>query len=214
MDAALLEAVRRDAQPRRFRHGQALFVEGDRAERLFLIEEGWILISILSATGRETVLSLAGPGDLLGDASAVDGSPRSASATALGDVLTLVTPSRVLSDAVSDPELAVGLLRMLAGRLREADRRRVEFASLDTLGRVSARLVELAARFGVEEEDGTVAVELPLSQEQLASWCAASREATVKALASLRSLGYVSTGRHQIRVHDLDALRSRAVAYR
>jgi CRP/FNR family cyclic AMP-dependent transcriptional regulator len=213
MDAALLEVVRRDAQERRFRRGQALFVEGDRAERMFLIEQGWVLISILSATGRETVLSLAGPGDLLGDASAVDGSPRSASATALGDVITAVTPSRVLSDAVSDPELAVGLLRMLAARLREADRRRVEFASLDTLGRVSSRLVELVARFG-DEEDGGVAIELPLSQEQLASWCAASREATVKALASLRQLGYITTGRHRVHVHDLDALRARAVAYR
>jgi CRP/FNR family transcriptional regulator, cyclic AMP receptor protein len=214
MDAALLEVVRRDAQSRRFRRGQALFVEGDRAERLFLIEQGWVLISILSATGRETVLSLAGPGDLLGDASAVDGSPRSASATALGDVATVVTPSRVLSDAVSDPELAIGLLRMLAGRLREADRRRVEFASLDTLGRVSSRLVELVSRFGTEEEDGSVAIELPLSQEQLASWCAASREATVKALASLRSLGYVTTGRRRVQVHDLDGLRARAEAYR
>ncbi len=214
MDAALLAVVRRDAQERRFRRGQALFVEGDRAERLFLVEQGWVLISILSATGRETVLSLAGPGDLLGDASAVDGAPRSASATALGDVVTAVTPSRVLSDAVSDPELAVGLLRMLAGRLREADRRRVEFASLDTLGRVSSRLVELVARFGAEEDDGSVAIELPLSQEQLASWCAASREATVKALASLRQLGYITTGRHRVHVHDLDALRVRAEAYR
>jgi CRP/FNR family cyclic AMP-dependent transcriptional regulator len=214
MDAALLEAVRRDAEPRRFRRCQALFVEGDRAERLFLIEQGWVLISVLSAAGRETVLSLAGPGDLLGDVSAVDGAPRSASAVALGDVQSLAAPARVLSEAAAEPALAAALLRILAGRLREADRRRVEFASLDTLGRVSSRLVEVAARFGSPEEDGTVAVELPLSQEQLASWCAASREATVKALASLRSLGYITTGRHQILVHDLAALRARAEAYR
>jgi CRP/FNR family cyclic AMP-dependent transcriptional regulator len=214
MDTALLEAVRRDAELRRFRRGQALFVEGDRAERLFLIEQGWVLISMLSVTGRETVLSLAGPGDLLGDVSAVDGSPRSASATALGDVLTAVTSARVLSEAMADPALAAGLLRMLAGRLREADRRRVEFASLDTLGRVSTRLVELVARYGARAEDGTITVELPLSQEQLASWCAASRESTVKALAALRTLGYVSTGRHHVRVHDLEALRGRAEAYR
>jgi CRP-like cAMP-binding protein len=97
--------------------------------------------------------------------------------------------------------------------LRDADRKRLEFAVLDTLGRVAARLLELSDGFG-QEIGNEISIDLPLSQEQLASWCAASREATVKALASLRQLGYITTGRHRVHVHDLDALRARAVAYR
>ena len=97
-------------------------------------------------------------------------------------------------------------IRMLAARLREADRKRLEFAALDTLGRVAWRVLELSDRFGEPDGDGT-AIDMPLSQEQLASWCGASREATVKALARLRTLGLVTTGRHRIVVGDPAALR-------
>jgi CRP/FNR family cyclic AMP-dependent transcriptional regulator len=172
-----------------------------------------VLVSTISAAGRETVLSVAGPGDLLGDVSAVDGGSRSASATALTEVETAVAPAHVLAGASRTPELAAALLAILAGRLREADRRRVEFASLDTLGRVSRRLLELVARFGHAEGDG-YAIELPLSQEQLASWCAASREATVRALGTLRSLGAITTGRRSIVVLDLSVLRRHATIQR
>jgi CRP-like cAMP-binding protein len=70
-------------------------------------------------------------------------------------------------------------------------------------------LLELGDQFGESTDDG-IAVELPLSQEQLASWCGASREATVKALASLRALGCVTTGRRSLHIRDVEALRRHA----
>ena len=78
------------------------------------------------------------------------------------------------------PPSAAQLGERLATRLRDADRKRLQFATLDTLGRVAERLLELSERFGQPTSEG-VAVEMPFSQEQLASWCGASREATVKA---------------------------------
>ncbi|MGP0036047.1 MAG: helix-turn-helix domain-containing protein [Solirubrobacteraceae bacterium] len=57
---------------------------------------------------------------------------------------------------------------------------------------------------------GRIEVELPFSQEQLASWCRASREATVKALAALRALGCIATARRSVVIRDLEALRRHA----
>ena len=71
--------------------------------------------------------------------------------------------------------------------------------------------MELGERFGHDGADG-IAAELPLSQEQLASWCGASREATVKALATLRKLGCIRTGRRSVLICDMDALRGHAYA--
>ena len=118
-------------------------------------------------------------------------------------------PGSALIRALSDAAAAMELLRVLASRLRDADRKRLEFAALDTLGRVAWRLHELSERFGEDTADG-IDVELPLSQEQLASWCGASREATVKALAALRTLGCISTGRRSVLIRDLQALRRHA----
>ena len=73
-------------------------------------------------------------------------------------------------------------MRALIGRLRDADRKRIEFGAYDTTGRVAARLVELAERFGEPTEDG-LRIGLPFSQDELAGWTGASREAVSKALA-------------------------------
>ena len=205
----LAGALRREGRPARYRRGQALFTQGDRAERVFVIERGWVMITSVAPGGREIVLGLRGPGDLIGDLSALDGAPRSASAVAVGEVEATVAPSSALIRALSDAATAMDLLRVLAGRLRDADRKRLEFAALGTLGRVAWRLEELSERFGEQTPEG-IELELPLSQEQLASWCAASREATVKALAVLRTLDCVATGRRSMLIRDIEALRRHA----
>src|ERR1700733_11849628 len=205
----LAGALRGEGRRVRFRAGHALFTEGDLAERVFVIEHGQVMISSIGPGGREIVLGLRGPGDVIGDLSALDGAPRSASALAVGDVEATVAPGTALTRALADPSMAMELLRILASRRRDADRKRLEFAALDTLGRVAWRLLGLGERFGEEAAEGLEG-ELPLSQEQLASWCGASREATVKALASLRSLGCITTGRRSVVIRDAQALQRHA----
>ena len=202
-------ALRAEGRRVEFRRGRALFVQGDRAERVFVIERGWVIITSVGAGGREIVLGLRGPGDVIGELSALDGEPRSSTAVAVDDLEVVVVPAGALTRALRDPDTANELIRMLAARLRDADRKRLEFASLDTLGRVAWRLLELGERIGEQTPDGIV-LELPLSQEQLASWCGASREATVKALSALRTLGCVATGRRSLVIRDADALRRHA----
>ena len=194
---------------RRYRRGQALFTEGDRAERVFLIDRGWVMISCTSPEGREIVLGLRGSGDIIGELSTLDGEARSATALAVAEVDAIVASGSVMTQALEQPAAARELINMLATRLRDADRKRLQFATLDTLGRVAERLLELSERFGQPSAEG-IAVEMPFSQEQLASWCGASREATVKALSALRALKCISTGRQTLVIHDLAALSSHA----
>lgn len=205
----LRDALRRDGRPMRYRRGHVLFLEGDRADRVLLIERGSVLLTSTLPGGRDVVLAVLGPGDIAGELSAFDGEPRSASAMALDDVETVVAPASTLMRALADVDAAHELIRVLAARLRDGDRKRLEFAALDTLGRVAWRLLELSERFGQKTAEG-IAVELPLSQEQLASWCGASREATVKALRTLRSLETITTGRKHVVIHDPEALRRQA----
>ena len=203
------DTLRREGHVRRFRRGQALFTEGDRAERVFLIERGWVMISCMAPEGREIVLGLRGSGDIIGELSTLDGEARSATAHAVADVDAVVASGTVLTQALEEPAAARELINVLATRLRDADRKRLQFATLDTLGRVAERLLELSERFGQPAGEG-ITVEMPFSQEQLASWCGASREATVKALSALRSLKCISTGRQSLVIHDLSALSGHA----
>lgn len=208
-EGPLATALRREGRLIQVRRGQALFVEGDRAERVFLVQRGWVIVSCVGAGGREVVLGVSGAGDVIGELSSFDQQPRSATAVAVDDVEVVVASAGALARALDDLGAAHELIAVLAARMRGDTRKLVEFATLSTLGRIAWRLVELADRFGEPVADG-IAVSLPLSQDQLASWCGASREAAVRSLRSLRTLGLISTGRHSVIIRDMDGLRRQA----
>ncbi len=208
--AAELEALQSRGRRRRFPRGSILFHEGDPSEWVALIVSGRLKASYLTAEAKEVVLAVRGPGDLVGEFSALDGQPRSATATALEPVEALVIRVKEFKAFLeAHPRVALLLLRMLTTKLRDSDRKRIEFTAQDTVGRVAGRLVELAERFGRESELG-VRIDLSISQEELAGWTSSSREAASKALSTLRSRGWIETHRRGITVLDLEALRRRA----
>jgi CRP-like cAMP-binding protein len=202
--------LREEGRPRRFRTGATLFHEGDHSDWIGLVVKGRVKVSCYGADGRERLVAVIGPGELLGELSAIDGEPRSATATALEPLdVHVLTSDEFVELLQENPDATLGILRSVIGRLRDSDKRRVEFGALDTVGRIARLLVELAGRYG-EEADGAISIRLPLSQEELAGWAGASREAVVKALRQLRSRGWIETARREIRVLDLRALERRS----
>ena len=107
------------------------------------------------------------------------------------------------------PEVLNGVLLETIGRLRQQVRHHLEFGAGDALGRVCARLVEMAERYGVRRGND-VLIQSPLNQSDLAAWTGLSREAVVKALRSLRRLGWIENQGSAITIHDLAQLSARA----
>jgi CRP-like cAMP-binding protein len=200
----------RRSQRRTYRRGAVIFRETDRSDSVVVLLSGRVKASCHTAGGTEVVLAVRGPGALLGELSAVDGEPRSATVQALEPVTALVLAlPEFEAYLAAHGRVAYLLMRTLAGRWRDADRKRIEFGAHDTTGRVAARLVELAERFGRQTDEG-IQIALPLSQDELAGWIGASREAVSKALGALRGNGWIRTSRLSVLVRDLEALRERA----
>jgi CRP/FNR family cyclic AMP-dependent transcriptional regulator len=195
---------------RSFAGGGALFHENQLPDRVLILRDGFVKVSCYSVDGREIVLGIRGPGDVVGELSAIDGESRSASVIALEPVEALAMSTASFNDFLeANPQALRVLLQILSGRLRDADRRRVEFAAKDTMGRVASRIVELSERFGSPAE-GDIQIDFPLTQEELAGWTACSRDSVVKALQSMRDLGWIETARKRITVRDLAAVRRTA----
>jgi CRP/FNR family transcriptional regulator, cyclic AMP receptor protein len=191
---------------RRYRRGDVVFHQGDDAGAVLVLLEGHVKAVMLN-DGREVILAFPGPGELLGELSAVDGRPRSGTVRAVDDVEALVIPGSAFRAVLEHrPRIAFVLLRSVIERLRTADRQRVDYAVNDVCVRVAGRLVELCDRFG-SEDGAKVEIGLSLTQDELAAWAGASREAVAKAMALLRTLGWVQTERRRILVLDLDSLR-------
>ncbi|MGQ0575093.1 MAG: Crp/Fnr family transcriptional regulator [Pseudonocardia sp.] len=209
LDPADREALVERGRRRRWPAGASLFLEGDRSGTVVFVTSGRVKVFSLTEHGEEILLAVRGSGALLGEVSAVDGGPRSASVAALEPVTALVLTAEAFLDYLrTHAGAATVLLQLVTARLRDADRKRVEFAAYDIAARVARRLVELAERFGEPDEHG-VRINVALSQDELAGWVGASREAVAKALRVLRDRGLVSTGRRTMTVLDLPALRRR-----
>lgn len=214
--AALPEAERRAllacGTVRIWPRGTALFHERQASDRVIVIRQGRVKIVAMTEEGREVLLAIAGPGDVVGELSALDGRPRSATALAVDEVEAItLPPDELVSLLEGSPQASLAVVRQLASRLRDADRKRVEFAAHDSVGRVAARLVELCERFGAQDADGHTHIDLPLSQDEMAGWVGSSRESVAKALQTMRRAGWVVTDRRAITVLDLDSVRRRAV---
>ena len=206
-----VEALRALGRSVSFPRESTIFSEGDVSGRVVIISEGRVKVASATADGHEAVLAVRGPGDLIGELAAIDDRPHSATCTAIEPVRSIVIPSDAFRDFLgTHPRVALHLLRVVTARLRDADRKRIEFGTQDTVGRVAARLIELAEGYGTTDGDG-VLIDLPFSQQELAGWIGASRESVVKALAQMRTRGWIETGRRTITVCDLPALRARAM---
>jgi CRP/FNR family cyclic AMP-dependent transcriptional regulator len=204
-------AFQRRSAVRKWARGEVLFHQGEESEWVAVLQSGRIKASSHTAAGGEVLLAVRGPGALLGELSALDREPRSATLQALDPVQALVMPlGEFEAFLLGHARVTYLLMRMLAERLRDADRKRIEFGAQDTTGRVAARLIELADRFGVTDANGAIRISLPLSQDELAGWVGASREAVSKALGVLRAAGWITTSRLSVVVLDLAALQRRS----
>ena len=129
--------------------GQVLFNEGDSGDRLYIVTDGKIKLGIKSIDGRENLLAVLGPGEMFGELSLFDPSPRTATATALTDAKLLGLGQEDLNLWLAEhPEVAKYLLRALAQRLRRTWEAVGDLVFSDVPGRVAKALSELAQKFG------------------------------------------------------------------
>jgi len=171
---------------------------------------GKVKLTRKSADGRENLLAVLGPGEMLGELSLFDPGPRTASAVAVTDaVLAGLGHDDLRPFIMRQPEVAVHLLKALATRLRRTNDVVADLVFTDVPGRVAKALLDLAERFGKQSEDG-LHVHHDLTQEELAQFVGASRETVNKALAEFALRGWLRIEAKAVVLLDVERLRRRA----
>lgn len=193
-----------------FPRGSDLFVEGEQGDRLYVISEGKVKLGLTAPDGRESLLAVLGPGEMLGELSLFDPGPRTATATALTDVEVLGLGHESLRPWLTGrPEVAEALLQALAQRLRRTNEAMSDLIFSDVPGRVAKALLDLGERFGRPSPDG-LHVTHDMTQEELAQLVGASRETVNKALADFASRGWITLESRSVTLVDTERLERRA----
>lgn len=211
LDGADRAALARIATIRDYEPGQVLVRQGERLRDVHVLLNGRAVVVRATPQGKDVLLALRGPGDTVGELAALDPAPRTATATALEALSSLVIPGDRFIDFLGErPSAMLAMLQLLARRHRESDRRLVDSRAQEAITRLARHLLELGARYGVASEQG-LDLDIPLSQQQLADWVGVSREAVSGGLRRLREQDVVATGRLHITLLDVDRLRSVAM---
>jgi CRP/FNR family cyclic AMP-dependent transcriptional regulator len=212
LSAVDAEALVKRSRRRVIRKSEPIMRAGAAGDFVAIVLEGRVKFVAYGNDGREVVLALRGPGELIGEMAALGHQRRSATAFAVDEVeIGYLSGDQLREFFAEHPDAALVLVRTLVGRLTEADSDRVGLATQDSVGRIATRLLELVAEHGTPVEGG-VRIELVLTQGELASWTGATRETVSRALRMMRRLGWITTDRRRIIVIDQAALRERAGA--
>lgn len=204
--SALLELTERGT----FKRGQVIFTEGDPGDKLYVVTSGKIKLSRTSHDGRENLLAVLGPGEIIGEISFFDPGPRTASAITVSETEVLSLAHAHLGPFLEQNSGAsVAMLGALAHRLRRTNDSVADLVFTDVPGRVAKALLDLAERFGTQDGSG-VLVQHELTQEELAQLVGASRETVNKALADFASRGWLRLEARAVRLLEVERLRKRA----
>lgn len=183
-----LEVVRAVASERTYAKNAVVLTEGEMGDSLYMIQSGKVKVVIGDEEGRELILKILGPGDFFGEMSMIDKQPRSASVTTIEPATFLVLSNAAFERCVEQaPRIANMVMRILAQRVREADRKIGTLALMDVYGRVASTLLELAVY-----TNGKLVVGEKLSQQDLANMVGASREMVNRILKDLTERGFIS----------------------
>lgn len=188
---------------------ETLFFEGDTVERVLLLMYGCAKVTQFGPEGSEVILRLAGPGEIV-DAFGSWGGKHSSTAQALQPTRALVWDAATF-EAASDryPILRRNIATALCLRLQELEERFREISTQKVAPRLSSQLVRLVGQVG-RRVDG--AIEISLSQEELAQLTGTTLFTVSRVLSYWDQMGIVSTRREAVLVRDLKALSGLAGA--
>jgi CRP/FNR family cyclic AMP-dependent transcriptional regulator len=190
--------------------GDKLFDEGDLGDSVYLVIAGKVKLTRTSPDGRESLVSVHGPGDMFGELAMFDPTYRTSTAVAVTDArLAQIAHDDLRAVLATRPPVALLLLKALAQRLRRITEANTNLIFTDVPGRVAKALLELAAKFGTPTDDG-IQVNHDLTQEELAQLVGASRETVNKALADFATRGWIQLAAKSVLLVDPDRLKRRA----
>lgn len=172
--------------------GTLLFSAQQASDGAYVIVRGTIKLHVEQWDGRDVFIDIAGAGDVVGEMSIVENTGRSATAQTLEATDVLWIDRAAFQELLTAmPRVSQNLMRILSARLRAANERIQAFARLDVKLRVVRQLLIFADKYGKRREDGSVLIQIRLTQGDLADLIGATRERVNQGIGELRRAGLV-----------------------
>jgi CRP-like cAMP-binding protein len=173
-----LNALSKLAVSHSFNAGEFIFWEGDVPAHFFVVTSGRVKVLKHSSLGKEFVVAFFGPGDVFGEVAVFEERPYPASAQAISDTEVLgIGRDRFVAFLSGHPEVALRIINMLGGRLRDAQNRLNALAGERAEQRVARTLLMLSSKLGQS---------LPFTRQELADMSGTTIETTIRVMSRMK----------------------------
>jgi CRP-like cAMP-binding protein len=188
--------------------GEPIFEEGESVNGIYCVKDGVCKLSKLSANGKDQIVKLIKPGELLGQRSLISDEPTNLSAVALEDMEVCFIPkSEIISFFNQNNQFSMNVMKTICGDLKEADDHMVSMAQKSVKERLAETLLHLEDTFG-KNNDGSLHIQL--SREELAGMIGTATESCIRLLSELNKSGIIELTGKKITIVDRNKLKRMA----
>lgn len=187
-----LELLASLATERRVRHDELVVRRNDPGDSLLVLVIGRLRAGAISPDGRELTHNVMQAGAVFGEIALLDGRARSVDVTAMEDSVLLELSRTAFIPFLRDrPELMLRLMAVLCDRLRRTSAAFEDVALSPLPIRLARLLLNLAEEHGKPVPQG-IRIHARLSQSDLSTQVASSRESVNKQLRQWRGQGLIT----------------------
>jgi CRP-like cAMP-binding protein len=194
----------------RYKRGQALYFEGNPANGIFCLGKGKVKLTKGGSDGKEVIVKIAKPGDVLGYWNVVVGKDYSSTAEVIEDSEVCFVDKLFVQYIISsDPTVAFQVISRLGEDLAFAEKRLSDMLNKDVRQRLLRLLLVLQKAHGRKTEKG-ISLDIKLTRNDLGSMMGATPETVIRLLSDLKDEGSILLDKKNITIRDLKSLAQEA----
>jgi len=184
---------------RGFQSGEFIFWDGDSPDSLYIVAEGRVKVLKHSSSGKDFIIAFFGPSEMFGEVAVFENKPYPASAQAVAETKVIgIKRGDFLSLLAQRPEIALRIINVLAGRLRDAQGRLRDIAAERVEQRLVRTLLMLSAKLGPT---------LPFTRQEIADMAGTTTETAIRVMSRLKAAGITRSDRGKTIILDEARLR-------
>jgi CRP/FNR family transcriptional regulator, polysaccharide utilization system transcription regulator len=185
--------------------GEPIFEEGETVNGVFCVKEGACKLTKLSDNGKDQIVKLAKPGELLGQRSMISDETANLSAIALEDMQVCFIPkSEIMGFFNDNNHFSMNVMKTICEDLKESDIHMVDMAQKNVKQRLAETLLYLEENFGLNEDK---TLKLQLSREELAGMIGTATESCIRLLSEFNKTGLIVLRGKKIKIKDKNKLK-------
>jgi CRP-like cAMP-binding protein len=207
--AAIIE-INRLFEDRDIAAEQAIYIEGDPGENLYLVASGKVKLMRLALSGREVLLDILQGGEYFGHLAIVSQQGYAETAIAQTDCCILQVSAQNFEQVLNRyPEVTLKVLKAVGQRLEESQEIIKPLSVYTIEQRIAATLIRVAKKLGEQKQIGML-IQIPFSRQDLAAMTGTTIETVSRVMSRFSAEGLISTGRKWVAVNDLERLEEMA----